>query len=323
MIALVVAAGTSAVVLALLARHPAIAPRDRPNPRSLHEGIVPRAGGWAIAAGWAAAAVVAGPPPGFGDAAYTALCWALAGLFAVSIADDFHGVSPVVRIVVQAGGAVAVATTLAGQFGGDAAWTAGAALALVAATNFYNFMDGSDGLAGTMAVVGFLSLGAGAAVAGLPAVALFTPAFATLPFLGRNLPPARIFLGDAGSVPLGFLAAAASLSGALAGAWPAWFPPLVFLPFLADATVTLAKRALAGERVWEAHRSHYYQRLVRLGAGHRGTLAVYGALMVGCGATAVACAAWRPGAGPPALAFWAAIIALVFAGIDYHWRQRA
>ena len=112
------------------------------------------------------------------------------------------------------------------------------------------------------------------------------------------------------------------VAGAAAGIWPAWFPVLVFLPFLADASVTLAKRALAGERVWEAHRSHYYQRLVRAGFGHRGTLAVYGALMVGCGATAVACAAWRPGAGPLALAAWVAIVALVFGGIDYHWRQR-
>jgi UDP-N-acetylmuramyl pentapeptide phosphotransferase/UDP-N-acetylglucosamine-1-phosphate transferase len=227
-------------------------------------------------------------------------------------------------MAVQIACALAIAVALVPTTPTDVVSVGVIAFVLVAATNFYNFMDGSDGLAGAMAVCGFAALAFGAA---LDRTASFVPllvvAAAALPFLVRNLPPARVFLGDAGAVPLGFFAAAAGIAGTLAGTWPAWFPVLVFLPFEADAIVTLARRLWRRERVWEAHRSHYYQRLVRLGAGHGGTLAIYAALMLGCGATAVACLAFSPGAGLSALWGWTAGIALLFAGIDYHWRERA
>jgi hypothetical protein len=128
-------------------------------------------------------------------------------------------------------------------------------------------------------------------------------------------------LGAVGAEPLGFLAAAMGFGGIVDGLWPAWFPPLVVLPFVADATVTLALRLVRGERVWEAHNVHYYQRLHRLGAGHRGTLAVYGALMAGTASTAVACASLYPAWGAHALAAWCAVCLLLFAAIDYHWRK--
>ena len=101
-------------------------------------------------------------------------------------------------------------------------------------------------------------------------------------------------MGDVGAVPMGFLAAALG-AGRLArrDAGPAWFPLLVFLPFVADATVTLGKRLWRRERVWEAHRMHYYQRLHQLGAGHRGTLLVFGVLMAGTTASALATLAAR------------------------------
>ena len=70
-----------------------------------------------------------------------------------------------------------------------------------------------------------------------------------------------MFLGDAGSAPLGFLAGAVGWAGTLAGTWPAWFPLLAFLPFVADAAVTLAKRGARGRAgLARPHRSHYYQR---------------------------------------------------------------
>jgi hypothetical protein len=96
----------------------------------------------------------------------------------------------------------------------------------------------------------------------------------------------------------------------------------VFLPFVADATVTLARRVLGGEPFWLAHKSHYYQRLHRMGAGHRGTLAAWGALMAGTAGTAVACACVAPELGVPALAAWCGVCAALFAAIDYHWRIR-
>jgi hypothetical protein len=108
-----------------------------------------------------------------------------------------------------------------------------------------------------------------------------------------------------------------------AGAWGAWFPVLVFLPFAADASATLSRRVLLRERFWESHKSHYYQRLHRMGAGHRGTLAAGSALMIGCAATAVGCAVLAPQWGPAALATWCALHAVLFAAIDYHWRRSA
>jgi len=324
MIALALAALVSVGILALVARRPWLAPSDRPNARSLHERPVPRAGGWAVWAGFFAAAPLLPAPPGYAGASYATLVVAIAALFAVSLADDYRGVPAAWRMAVQVAFAVALAVALVPAVPTDVVRIGAIAFVLVAATNFYNFMDGSDGLAGAMTVCGFAALAMGAA---LDRTASFVPllaiAVAALPFLVRNLPPARVFLGDAGAAPLGFFAAAAGIGGTLAGTWPAWFPILVFLPFEADAVVTLAWRLARRERFWEAHRTHYYQRLVRLGAGHAGTLAAYAALMVGCGATAVAILALAPAAGPLALAGWAIAIALMFAGIDYHWRQRA
>jgi UDP-N-acetylmuramyl pentapeptide phosphotransferase/UDP-N-acetylglucosamine-1-phosphate transferase len=146
-------------------------------------------------------------------------------------------------------------------------------------------MDGSDGLAAGMGVIGFgaYTIAADAATAVLCAAM----AAATAAFLLHNFHPARIFLGDVGSIPIGFLAAAIGVVGWRNDAWPLWFPVLVFGPFIGDATVTLVRRLVRGERVWRAHREHYYQRMVRMGLGHRGTaLAGYGA-MLACGAAAL------------------------------------
>jgi UDP-N-acetylmuramyl pentapeptide phosphotransferase/UDP-N-acetylglucosamine-1-phosphate transferase len=184
-------------------------------------------------------------------------------------------------------------------------------------------MDGSDGLAGAMAVIGFGAYAAAAWLAGSAAVALFLAlAAATGPFLLRNAPPARILLGDVGAVPLGFLAATFGITGWQEGWWPAWFPVLIFLPFIADATATLVYRLLRGARVWEAHREHHYQRLVQIGWGHGRTLALYGALMVGTAGSSLMVLAWAPGAGVVLLSVWVAVLALVFAAIEYYWRRR-
>lgn len=95
-------------------------------------------------------------------------------------------------------------------------------------------------------------------------------------FLLFNFPPAKVFMGDAGSIPLGFLAAAIGLLGWQETLWPLWVPLVAFGPFVLDATVTLGKRVLRREKIWHAHRTHYYQRLIQSGWGHRRTaLAAY------------------------------------------------
>ena len=90
-------------------------------------------------------------------------------------------------------------------------------------------------------------------------------------------------MGDAGSIPLGFLAATIGLTGWQHGNWPWWFFPLVFSPFIMDATITLLKRLIKKEKVWQAHRAHYYQRLVQSGFGHRFTALGEYVLMILCG----------------------------------------
>jgi hypothetical protein len=97
---------------------------------------------------------------------------------------------------------------------------------------------------------------------------------------------------------------------------------LVFLPFVADATLTLLKRLVRGERVWEAHKEHYYQRLHQLGAGHSGTLMLFGVLMMGTTGSALATLVIDPTIGWGVTAAWTVALGALFSGIDYHWRHR-
>ncbi len=305
----------AAIALALVMRNVERLPSAQPNARSLHEQPVCRVGGLSIWAGWLPALWLSGAPFPAGLAG--GVGWTAIAL--VCLRDDWRSVAPAARLAVQLAAAAVAASALPGVAG--ALGIAAATLVIAWASNLYNFMDGSDGLAATMAVLGFAALAAGAWVAAAPSAPLLALAAAAVPLLVVNAPPARVFMGDIGAVPLGFLAALYGIAGWGDGVWPAWFPVTVFLPFIADASVTLLRRALRRERVWQAHRSHYYQRLHRLGAGHRGTLLVYGALMAGTGASAVlALATGTPGAG--VLAGWALALGALFAGIDYHWRIR-
>jgi UDP-N-acetylmuramyl pentapeptide phosphotransferase/UDP-N-acetylglucosamine-1-phosphate transferase len=313
-------------------------PRDVPNARSLHGTPVPRAGGYAIWLGFVPAALLFAPAFPGGWAGWLPAWLALA---VVSGRDDVREVGVAARLAVHAlaasWAAAALVQALPAAGGNDWPRTVltagGIALAIAWSANLYNFMDGVDGLAGTMAAVGFAAYGIaalaadaahahGAAASSGPAPAFLALAAAILPFLAVNLPRATMFLGDVGAVPLGFLAAAFGAAGVVQGLWPAWFPILVFLPFIADATLTLARRTYRRDRLWEGHRDHYYQRLARTGAGHGGTLALYAALMAGTAATALACRSRLPAAGWWALAAWCAALVMLFAAIDYHWRKK-
>jgi len=140
-------------------------------------------------------------------------------------------------------------------------------------------------LAGGMACIGFAAY----ALAAVPAdhglaCAAVAIAGASAGFLMFNLHPARIFLGDAGSIPLGFLAGALGYWGWRQQIWAAWFPLMLFAPFIADASVTLLRRVARGEKFWQAHREHYYQRMVQMGTGHaRTALSWYVVMALGAG----------------------------------------
>lgn len=259
---------------------------DQPNERSLHVTPTPRTGGVGVMAGLLAggALVALG---GLGSVPLVAALAGAGGLALVGLADDRFGLSARLRLLAQLPVAGAYLALL-GPAAGGLEWLA-LGLGLVWMGNLYNFMDGSDGLAGGMALFGFSAFAVAAAVAGQVGLALVCAgvAAAAAGFLVFNFHPARIFMGDAGSVPLGFLAGALGLAGREGGAWPLWFPLLVFAPFILDATVTLLRRALRGERIWQAHRTHYYQRLVQMGLGHRRTALLAYALMAGAGVTGV------------------------------------
>jgi len=298
-------------------------PHAPPTDRSLHDRPVLRIGGLAIWAGFIPAAWLASPV-GIPPTAVWAVAWL--GVAMISLLDDWRGVHPVPRLAVHGAAALLVAGALGATIAAPplarALDVALMALAIAWSANLFNFMDGNDGLAALMAVCGFGCYAIAAAMAGAPAEAYAALAAATVPFLAVNLPPARAFMGDVGAVPMGFLAAVFGLAGWRTGVWPGWFPLLVFLPFIVDATATLLRRALLRERVWEAHRTHYYQRLHQLGARHRGTLAAYGGLMAGTAATALCVLALRPAAGWWAVAAWMVILAALFARIDYHWSRK-
>jgi UDP-GlcNAc:undecaprenyl-phosphate GlcNAc-1-phosphate transferase len=98
---------------------------------------------------------------------------------------------------------------------------------------------------------------------------------------------------------------------------------LAFIAPILDATLTLVARAARGERLWQAHKLHYYQRVHQMGAGHRGTFFLYAGLAVATSATAIACVVAAPRQGWLALGGWIVILALLFAAIDYHWKKRS
>lgn len=256
-------------------------PQDKPNQRSLHSTPVPRGGGVAVMLGF-----LVGSLPFFSAQLAMLLGLAIA-LSAVSFLDDWRGLSALVRVVAH----MIAAAVFVRLFMMDASVPVLLLTGLCIAwmTNLYNFMDGADGLAGGMGVCGFGAYGAAAWLAGDGDLALLSSCLAasTLGFLLFNFPPARLFMGDVGSIPLGFLAAAIGSLGWHRSVWPAWFPLLVFAPFIIDASVTLARRLWRREKVWHAHHAHYYQRLVRMGWGHRKTALAEYTLMAGSAITAL------------------------------------
>lgn len=244
---------------------------DIPNTRSLHAVPTPRGGGLALVV-----------PVLLVEALAIGLQWLAwptglilltgAGLLALlGWCDDRRPLGVGVRFAVQFG--VASASCLGlwwlGGRGVPGYWLPALALGMVWFINLFNFMDGSDGLAGSQSLAAGLGLAALALHRGdsAQATGLLALAGASLGFLGWNWSPARIFLGDVGSYFLGCAYALWGVLAVLTGAhsWPFL---ILFAPFITDATLTLCWRMGAGERWWQAHRSHAYQRAILAGASH-------------------------------------------------------
>ena len=286
---------------------------DHPNERSLHVSPTPRVGGIGIMAGVLAAFVL------IQSHALLPVILGAVALAAISLLDDFKNLPVSWRLLAHIAVAIGCLLTLPGLNGGSLVV---ATLAIVWMTNLYNFMDGADGLAGGMTTIGLGALAIAAWLAGAPELALLCAAIAAaaLAFLRFNFPPAQLFMGDTGSIPLGFLAAALAVVGVLQNDWPVLFPLMVFSPFVVDASVSLLKRGIRGEKVWRAHREHYYQRLVRIGWSHRQLAFAAYALMFACAGLGLGLIVL-----PAYAAYFAALMtlgySLILMSIDWRWSR--
>ena len=191
-------------------------------------------------------------------------------LDSTGVLDDRYGLSVKLRLPLYA-----LACLLATWLLVDGAlplWlTVAAAIYALWLLNLFNFMDGIDGIAAAEA--GFVFLAAALLALWRGAEGIFPLlclllATACVAFLHWNWSPARLFMGDVGSIPLGFLLAVFSLQGELSGQLPLVSWLILLAVFIGDATYTLAWRALNGEQVTAAHSRHGYQRLARHWGSH-------------------------------------------------------
>jgi UDP-N-acetylmuramyl pentapeptide phosphotransferase/UDP-N-acetylglucosamine-1-phosphate transferase len=261
--AIAISAGLILALRPLLVRY-ALA---RPNARSSHTAPTPQGGGIAVVVAALASlwlgALLAGMA---GDTQLAALTLAAAILALIGAVDDIRGLGPLPRLVMQAVAVGIVIATLPADvrivplFPRTLEW----ALLLLGGVwfvNLVNFMDGID----WMTVAETVPISAGVALLGLTGAVPLSAVLVALALLGAiigfapfNRPVARLFLGDVGSLPIGLmlgwilmmLASRGHLAAAL----------LLPLYYLADATITLARRLMRREAVWQAHRTHFYQR---------------------------------------------------------------
>lgn len=284
---------------------------DWPNGRSSHCSPTIRGGGITIIF----VLLLAGGVAAVEERLLGLLVGAAAVLGGVSFVDDTRGVPARVRFAVHALSAAVslVAVQLLTDYGVPlslAWWVYPVAWLWIAGyTNAFNFMDGINGIAGMQA----LTAGIGTALVGTfvglgsdhaAVLAAAVIAGSALGFLPHNFPRARVFMGDVSSATLGFLLATLAVwIAAEAGLWLLFWIGLLHANFVLDTGITLVRRALRGDRLSEAHREHFYQRLVRAGQSHtRVTLTQFGLqVLVGCAivwATPQSPAArWAIGAG--------------------------
>lgn len=253
---------------------------DVPNQRSSHTTPVPRTGGLAIVASATGALLLLAARGIIGWHTVLAIVPPALLIAAVGLIDDVRGVPVWARLLAQTVAIVWFLIFMGGPPDFNIEWLEDnsllkwtvVALALIWVVNMFNFMDGIDGLAASEAIF----VGAGVMVIEFLTqplgdsfwVTLVTVA-AALGFLRWNWAPAKVFMGDSGSGFLGFMLGVLSVEAQFDGEMPLAVPIILLAVFLVDATVTLMRRVLRGDKWYAAHRSHAYQRLSRRLASHR------------------------------------------------------
>jgi UDP-N-acetylmuramyl pentapeptide phosphotransferase/UDP-N-acetylglucosamine-1-phosphate transferase len=286
---------------------------DHPGERHSHHVATPRGGG----AGLVLALVLASLLPGnFMPAAWFPVI--LPGLLVMAVLgwwDDHRPLSARVRFAIQ----LLVCAWLVWNLPRDgslaAPWLAVVALLFAAwMINLYNFMDGSNGMAGAQGVFAAAVLAwlfGRAGDSGFAWLSLVTAA-CCIGFLPWNLGRARVFMGDVGSLALGFLFAALLLYGVASGAFGVPVGAMVMALFLADGTLTLLARVIRGEQWYNAHRQHLYQRIIARGWTHGRVLLLYQGLNLALVLPGIVFGVVRPELAWPVALSLAVVLALAW-----------
>lgn len=332
--ALAAAAGVTWILtLGVIRMAPPLGLLDHPNERSSHDRAIPRGGGVAIVL-VALLAVLGLSVLSSVRSELVTVAGAAFFVALVSLRDDFHSLSAGSRLACHSVAAAAAMWGL-GSFRqialpGVGCWDAGylgtvlTFVWIVGLTNAYNFMDGVDGIAGSQGLVAGLAWATAGWLLDIEVLTLLGAVLAgsCVGFLVLNWSPARVFMGDVGSAFLGFTFSVlpllavremeASRPMSNRGLLPA-FGLLVVWPFVADSFVTFCRRVRNRERLWMAHRSHFYQRLVRRGFGHGMTSRLYSYWAAASAVVALLWLVQAPAIGPLAVVVSAgtAFLALV------------
>ncbi len=251
---------------------------DFPGERHSHLLATPRGGGLGIVLALLLADSLLLPGLELPDFWLHCLLPAFCGLALVGLLDDRFSLSVLPRLLVQLAASLYLlaCARFAGWTGEVWQWMAIVPL-LVWMTNLFNFMDGSNGMAAMQAVFAGLVLAVLFFLADdLPAALLAAAlAAATLGFLPWNLGKARVFMGDVGSISVGFLIAALLFYGLIRGSFSIPVAILLMLVFVCDSSLTLLARVIKGERWYTPHKQHIYQRLIAHGWSHSKVLWLY------------------------------------------------
>jgi Fuc2NAc and GlcNAc transferase len=250
---------------------------DIPNARSSHEVPTPRGGGLAIVIVIALATCMSVFIAGTQVSHAICLLFAIVAYGVLGWQDDKHDLSALSRFLVQV--LVALSCTLYLIWSGIMLMPATiiefilvflAVLWITWLVNLYNFMDGIDGISGVETLVLGVVVSYWFASLAMPGLAVISiaAAGAALGFLRWNWSPAKIFMGDVGSLALGGFFAIIALIGHYSAGIPFSAFTVLYAVYLVDATITLLGRMMRKEKWWQAHRSHYYQRAVQSGLSH-------------------------------------------------------